>query len=79
MQERIFIRNVVSVDVDGLRATNHYTVKAMYDVVGEDGFATTDCVLVDEFDYPWEQIEKDGGIAKVNADFKEVYGADCFW
>ena len=34
------IRNVLDVDVDGWKGVNHYTVKAMYDVIAEDGFAT---------------------------------------
>lgn len=77
--KREFIRNVVDVDVDGLHKVNHYTVKAMYDEIGEDGFAKPVFVLLDEFDYTWDEIERDGGIACVNDDFKECYGEDCFW
>lgn len=75
-----FIRNVVSVDVDGLRGVNHYTVKAMHDVEYTDG-ETTWCEIeyktLDDFDYTWGEIERDGGIAQVNRDFEECYGVGC--
>ena len=80
MQEtktRKLIRNVVDVDVDGILKVNHYTVKAMYDEIGEDGFASIVFELLDEFDYTWDEIEEDGGIEQVIKDFKEVYGEDC--
>ena len=51
----------------------------MYNVIGDDGFADIEFVLIDEFDYTWAEIEEDGGIAKINADFRELYGEDCFW
>lgn len=79
MAERQFIRNCVSIDVNGLESVNHYTVKTMYNVVDDDGFADIEFVLIDEFDYTWAEIEEDGGIAKINADFRELYGEDCFW
>lgn len=78
MARREFIRNTVTVDVDGLKGVNHYTVKAMYNVVSDDGFADIEFELIDEFDYTWAEINEDGGIAKVNADFRELYGEDCF-
>lgn len=79
MSKREFIRNTVSVDINGLEKVNHYTVKAMYNVINDDGFADIDFVLIDEFDYTWAEIEEDGGIAKVVTDFQDVYGKDCFW
>lgn len=74
---REFIKNIVFCDVDGLRGLNHYTVEAMYNVVGDDGFASIEYEKLDEFDYTWADIERDGGIAKIVQDFKDVYGEDC--
>lgn len=70
------IKNIVEVDVDGLHAKNHYTIKAMYDEIGDDGFADIVFKTIDEFDYTWADIEKDGGIAQVNADLRECYGVE---
>lgn len=69
-----FIKNILDVNVNGLKGLNHYTIKAMYNKIGNDGFATTTCKTVDEFDYTWDEIERDGGISQVNKDFKECYG-----
>ena len=35
-----FIKNVLDVEVDGFACTVRYIVRAMYDIVGADGFAT---------------------------------------
>lgn len=70
------IKKIVDVDVDGLNAKNHYTIKEMYDEIGEDGFAKIVFKTIDEFDYPWAEIERDGGIAQVNADLRECYGVE---
>lgn len=69
-----FIKNVVKVEVDGLRGVNSYTIKAMYNEIGEDGFANIVHKLVDSFSLTWDEIERDGGIAQVKADLAEVYG-----
>ena len=69
-----FIKNVLEVEVDGLRGNNHYVVKGMYDQIDNDGIATIVFKLVDEFNYTWDEIERDGGIAQVNKDLKECYG-----
>ena len=73
-----FIRNVLSVEVDGLKGVNTYTIKAMYNKVDADGFATVVHQLVDSFQMTWDEIERDGGTAQVNADFKECYGLEDF-
>ena len=73
-----FIRNVLSVDVDGLKGVNTYTIKAMYNKVNADGFATVVHQLVDKFEMTWDEIERDGGTAQVNADLKECYGLEDF-
>lgn len=72
----IFIKNILEVDVDGLKGINHYTIKAMYNKIDEEGYAKLTHKLVDEFDYTWDEIEREGGIAQVNKDFKETYGVE---
>ena len=73
-----FIKNVVDVDVDGINQVNHYRISAMYNEihVDENGKEWADITfkVVDEFDYTWDEIERDGGIAQVNKDLKECYG-----
>lgn len=78
---RRFIGNTVNVDVDGLRGINFYTVKACYEVTYYDErgtYAKTEFETVDSFDYPWSEIERDGGIEQVNANLRDVYGPDPF-
>lgn len=82
MKERVigleFIKNVVDVDVDGINQVNHYRISAMYNRihVDETGFEWADVTfkVIDEFDYTWDEIERDGGIAQINKDLKECYG-----
>lgn len=69
-----FIKNVLNIDVDGLRGINHYVIKAMYDKIDEDNFATTVFKLIDEFDLSWKEIEEKGGIEEINKQLKERYG-----
>lgn len=71
--KRIFIKNILEVDVDGLKAENNYTINAMYDVVGLDGFAIVEHVTVDRFTMTWDEIERDGGVAAVVEEIKEEY------
>lgn len=68
-----FIKNVLNIDVDGLRGINRYTVQAMYDEIDEDNFATPVFKLVDEFELTWNEIAEKGGIDKVNKELKERY------
>lgn len=73
------IKHIVDVDVDGLNAVNHYTIKAAYNEIREDErgtYAEYTEKVIDEFDYTWADIEKDGGIAQVNADIAECYGVE---
>lgn len=72
-----FIKNVLDVDVDGLRGVNHYTIKAMYNKECTDkrgSWWEIEHKLIDEFDYTWDEIERDGGIAEINKQLKEIYG-----
>ena len=70
----VFIKNIVDVKVDGLRGLNHYKITAMYDEIHEDGHASIKQIVVDEFDYTWSEIEREGGIAQFNKNMKECYG-----
>lgn len=74
--KREFIKNVVDVDVDGLKQVNHYRVKAMYNVFGDDDVASISFVPLDEFDLTWKEIESEGGIGEINKQIKEEYGAE---
>lgn len=69
-----FLRYVVSVDVDGLRGISHYTIKAMYNEIHPEDYATITHKLIDEFDYSWDEIERDGGLSEINRQLKECYG-----
>lgn len=69
-----FIKNVLNVDVDGSRGINHYVIKAMYDKIDEDNFATTIFKIVEEFDLTWKEIEEKGGVGEINKQLKECYG-----
>jgi hypothetical protein len=72
----IFIKNIVSVDVDGLKGINHYTIKAQYNKIDNEGYATLVHKLIDEFDYTWDEIEQEGGIAEINKQLKECYNVE---
>lgn len=68
-----FIKNIVSIDVDGLKGINHYKIQAQYNKIDNEGYATLVHKLVDEFDYTWDEIEQYGGIAEINKQLKECY------
>jgi hypothetical protein len=68
-----FVKNVLSVDVDGSRGINHYVIKAQYDAIDEDGFADIVYKIVDDFTMTWKEIEEEGGISAINKDLKECY------
>lgn len=73
------IKVIADVDVDGLLATNYYKIKEMYDVEYADECGTwweIEFKIIDEFDYSWAEIERDGGLAQVNADLRECYGVE---
>lgn len=76
--DRKFVRNIFTVEVDGLHSLNHYKVYAEYEVRKEDEngeYWETEWDLIDEFDYDWDDIEKDGGLEQIKKDFKEEYNA----
>lgn len=72
-----FIKNVLDVDVDGMREINTYTVKAMYNKIDPDGFSSVVFKPVAKLSLSWQEIEEAGGIAQVIALIKERYAIDC--
>lgn len=68
-----FSKNVLDVDVDGMREVNTYTVKAMYNKIDPDGFASVVFEPVAKFSLSWQEIEEAGGIAQVNTLIKKQY------
>lgn len=68
-----FIKNIVDIEVDGLKGLNNYTIKAMYNKKEKDGFATITYKLVDEFSLTWGEIEEEGGAGAVMKDIKDTY------
>ena len=71
--KEIFIKNVMGVDVDGLKGVNKYTIKQMYNVVNEEGYATIKHRLIEDLTLTWDEIEEEGGIAEINKQFRECY------
>lgn len=67
------IKNVLDVDVDGMREINTYTVKAMYNRINPDGFASVVFEPVAKFSLSWQEVEEAGGIAQVNALINERF------
>lgn len=68
------IKNVLSVDVDGINGVNRYTIKGMYNEIDDDGFSNIVYKLMDDFYMTWDDIKDYGGIDQVNADLRECYG-----
>lgn len=68
-----FIKNVLDTEVNGFACTVRYIVRAMYDVIDDDGFATIEQKIVADVTFSCEELDKKGGISKVLEDFKERY------
>ena len=71
-----FIKVIKDVKVDGLKGINTYTISILYnkkhiDKHGEYWDVKT--LIIDQFQLTWDEIERDGGIAQINSDLKEVY------
>ena len=74
-----YVKTLISVDVDGLKGVNHYTVKDQLDVPMHDDrgdYSKIDFLTVTKFDITWTEIEQRGGVAKVNQWLKEKYHAE---
>lgn len=77
MAKEIFIKNVLNVEVDGLRGTNRYIVRAMYDVEKvhplHGSYYDITQRVVEDITYTWDEIEQEGGIAEIEKQLKECY------
>lgn len=74
-----YVKTIISVDVDGLKGVNHYTIKdqlevPMHDSMGD--YSKTDFLTVTQFDITWSEIEQRGGVAEVNRWLKDKYHAE---
>ena len=71
------IKYLMEVKVDGLRGINTYTIKEAYDKAEDDGndykYYSYNERVINEFTMTWEEIEKSGGVGKVNAQLRERY------
>lgn len=74
---REFLRNYLNVDVDGFTCTVRYVVRAMYDVIDEDGGGTIEQEVVEDVTLTIEEIEKEGGHANIIEQLKECYAPLC--
>lgn len=68
-----FIKNVLDTEVDGFACTIRYIVRAMYDVIDADGFATIEQKIIEDVTFTSEEIEEEGGQVKILEDLKECY------
>ena len=73
MPKEIFIKNILDVDVDGLRQRNRYVVRAMYDVKQPDGYYKLVQRVIEDVTMTWDEIEEEGGVAEVNKQLRECY------
>ncbi len=72
-----FIKNVLDVEVNGFACTVRYIVRAMYNVIDDDGFATIEQKVIEDVTLSDEEIEEEGGASKVLEDLKECYTPLC--
>ena len=71
-----FIKVIKDIRVDGLKGINTYTISILYnkrhvDKRGE--YWSIETLVIDKFNYTWDEIEQDGGVEQINNDIKEVY------
>ena len=73
-----FIKVIKDIKVDGLKGINTYTISILYnkrhiDKKNNYEYWTIETLVIDKFDYTWDEIEQDGGVEQINNDIKEVY------
>jgi hypothetical protein len=73
MKQVEFIKRILEVKVDGLRGINTYKIIESYNEIDHDNFAHYKQKIIDEIDYTWSEIERDGGLSKVLTEIKETY------
>ncbi len=52
------IKRILDVDIDGLKGTVKYTIKEMYDLIDEEGYADIEFRLIDEFTMTFSEISE---------------------
>lgn len=72
-----FIKNVLDVEVNGFACTVRYIVRAMYNVIDDDRFATIEQKVIEDVTLSDAEIEEEGGASKVLEDLKECYAPLC--
>ena len=72
-----FVKNYLDVEVNGFACTVRYIVRAMYNVIDDDGFATLEQKVIEDVTLTSEEIEKEGGCANVIEQLKECYAPLC--
>lgn len=70
------IKRILDVDVDGLKGVVKYTIKEMYDIIDDEGFATIDFRTIDEFAMTFNEISKEESIQghSMKSEIYEAYG-----
>lgn len=73
-----FIKVIKDVKVDNLNEINTYTISILYhkrniDKIDNHIYWTLETLVIDKFNYTWDEIEQDGGIEQINNDIKETY------
>lgn len=72
-----FIKNVLDVEVNGFACTVRYIVRAMYNVIDNDGFAMIEQKVIEDVTLSDAEIEEEGGVFKILEDLKECYDPLC--
>ena len=73
-----FIKVIKDIKVDGLKGINTYTISILYnkrhiDKKNNSEYWSIETLVIDKFNYTWDEIERDGGVEQINNDIKEVY------
>lgn len=70
---RVFIKNILEIDIDSINQTNRYIVRSVYDVVDNEGFADIEQKVIEDLTMTWQDIKEEGGIAEVNRELQRCY------
>lgn len=71
--EQQFIKNILSIDVNGFTGSIRYVIRKMYDEIHEDGFATIEQKIIKDMTLTREEIEKRGGHQEIIKQLREQY------
>ena len=67
----------LDVEVNGFACKVRHIVRAMYNVIDDDGFATIEQKVIEDVTLSDAEIEEEGGVSKVLEDLKECYAPLC--